>query len=369
MVRLVGEFNQWNGEGYSLHRLNNEGVWMIILDEDMQGAFYKYEIITKQGQTILKSDPYSFYSEVRPNTASVVYSLDNYQWNDKNWLQKKEKKNVLAEPVVIYEVHIGSWKKKEGESLTYLELAAELIPYVVEHGFTHIELLPVIEHPLDASWGYQGTGYYSVTSRYGSPHEFMNFIDQCHQNNIGVILDWVPGHFCKDSHGLYRFDGSYLYEYETEEDRENRVWGTANFDLGKTEVQSFLISNAIFWMEQYHIDGLRVDAVSNIIYWPKQDQLRENPFGLRFLQNLNKVVFQYDPSFLMMAEDSTDWPQVTSPVHYGGLGFNYKWNMGWMNDVLCIHGKKSGAALSVSWQDYFFLYVCLFRKLHVTSFT
>ncbi len=235
---------------------------------------------------------------------------------------KKEKKAIFTEPAVIYEVHLGSWKQKEsGSPYTYRELARELIPYVVEHGFTHIELLPLIEHPLDASWGYQGTGYYSVTSRYGSPHDFMYFVDQCHQHGVGVILDWVPGHFCKDAHGLYQFDGSYLYEYETEGDRENRVWGTANFDLGKNEVQSFLISNAVFWMEKYHIDGFRVDAVANIIYWPNRDGKTENPFGTGFLQNLNKVVSQYDSSFLMMAEDSTDWPQVTAPVNYGGWVF------------------------------------------------
>lgn len=357
IIRLVGDFNDWNGEGYTLHRVNNEGVWIIQLDGNMEGALYKYEITTKRGDMLLKADPYSFFSEVRPNTASKVYSLDGYQWNDSKWMQKKEKKPIFTEPAVIYEVHLGSWKQKESGSLyTYRELADELIPYVVEHGFTHIELLPLIEHPLDASWGYQGTGYYSVTSRYGSPHDFMYFVDQCHQHDVGVILDWVPGHFCKDAHGLYQFDGSYLYEYETEGDRENRVWGTANFDLGKNEVQSFLISNAVFWMEKYHIDGFRVDAVANIIYWPNRDGKTENPFGTRFLQNLNKVVSQYDSSFLMMAEDSTDWPQVTAPVHYGGLGFHYKWNMGWMNDVLTymetephrrsgVHGKMTFSLL------------------------
>lgn len=357
IVRLVGDFNDWNGEGYTLHRVNNEGVWFIQLDGNMEGALYKYEIKTKEGNVLLKADPYSFFSETRPNTASIVYSLEGYEWNDSKWMQKKEKKNIFSEPAVIYEVHLGSWKKKEdGSLLSYKEIANELIPYVVEHGFTHIELLPVIEHPLDASWGYQGTGYYSATSRYGTPHEFMYFVDQCHQNGIGVILDWVPGHFCKDAHGLYQFDGTFLYEYETEGDRENQVWGTANFDLGKNEVQSFLISNAIFWMEKYHIDGFRVDAVANIIYWPNRNGKIENPFGTRFLQNLNKIVSRYDPSFLMMAEDSTDWPQVTSPVHYGGLGFHYKWNMGWMNDVLtymetapenrsAVHGKMTFSLL------------------------
>ncbi len=334
-VRLVGDFNSWNGEGYSFQRLNNEGIWVFFINENLHGSLYKYEIFTWTGERFLKADPFAFYSELRPGTASVVYSLDGYKWKDKRWLERKERRNIYKDPVLIYEVHLGTWKKREdGSHLTYRELADELIPYVAELGFTHIELLPVVEHPLDISWGYQGTGYFSVTSRYGSPHDFMYFVDQCHQHNIGVILDWVPGHFCKDAHGLYRFDGSFLYEYEYEPDRENYTWGTANFDLSKTEVQSFLISNAIFWMDVYHIDGFRVDAVANIIYWPNSEGKRRNPFGIEFLKKLNKTVFSYNKNLLMIAEDSTDWPQVTAPTHYGGLGFNYKWNMGWMNDIL-----------------------------------
>lgn len=335
IVRIVGDFNNWNGEGYIFHKVNNEGIWLLTVEKDLTGALYKYEIISSYGERFLKSDPYAFYSELRPQTASIVYSLDGYEWNDRKWMQKKEKKQIYSEPVVIYEVHFGSWKKKDdGSFLTYRELADQLIPYVVEHGFTHIELLPLIEHPYDGSWGYQGTGYYSVTSRYGNPHDFMYFVDQCHQHNVGVILDWVPGHFCKDSHGLYRFDGTHIYDYQHVHDRENVVWGTANFDLGKTEVQSFLISNALFWIENYHIDGFRVDAVANIIYWTNSQGEHVNEGGVQFLKKLNKVVFEYDPNVLMIAEDSTDWPQVTAPVHYGGLGFNYKWNMGWMNDTL-----------------------------------
>ncbi|MBY0146477.1 1,4-alpha-glucan branching protein GlgB [Neobacillus niacini] len=334
-VRLVGNFNSWNGEGYDLHRVNNEGVWIIVIDQDLNGCLYKYEIITAQEERILKSDPYAFYSEVRPNTASIVYSLKDYDWQDNHWMQRKEKRNLLSEPQVIYEVHFGSWKKHEnGDFLTYREMAAELIPYVLEHGFTHVELLPLIEHPFDGSWGYQGTGYFSTTSRYGTPKDFMYFVEQCHQNGIGVILDWVPGHFCKDSHGLYRFDGSHIYSYETESDRENKVWGTANFDLGKGEVQSFLISNAFFWIDYFHIDGFRMDAVANIIYWPNSAENQENPFGIDFLKKLNIEVHEYDPTFVMIGEDSTDFPNVTAPVHYGGLGFDYKWNMGWMNDML-----------------------------------
>jgi 1,4-alpha-glucan branching enzyme len=334
-VRIVGDFNNWNGTDYSLHRLNNEGIWSLVLDSNLEGALYKYEITTQSGEKLLKADPYGYYSELRPNTASIVYSLDGFNWTDGTWFSRKEKKNPLAEPVLIYEVHLGSWKKKEdGSFLTYRELAEQLIPHVLELGFTHIELLPIVEHPLDISWGYQGTGYFSVTSRYGTPHDFMYFINECHRNNLGVILDWVPGHFCKDSHGLYRFDGSFLYDYPSEHERENPVWGTANFNLGRTEVQSFLISNALFWIKHFHIDGFRLDAVANLLYWPNRPGKVENLDGVEFLKKLNKVVNHYDSSILMIAEDSTDWPQVTSPVHYGGIGFDYKWNMGWMNDVL-----------------------------------
>ncbi|MBP2243017.1 1,4-alpha-glucan branching enzyme [Cytobacillus eiseniae] len=351
-IRLVGNFNNWNGERFQLHRVNQEGIWCIHVKGNLHGALYKYEMTTRDGNKRLKMDPYGFCSEFRPGTASIVYSLDGYEWKDHQWLQRKSEKRMDRMPIAIYEVHLGSWRRHEdGTPLSYQEAAAELIPYVKELGFTHIELLPLIEHPLDESWGYQATGYYSVTSRYGSPFDLMHFIDQCHQNGLGVILDWTPGHFCKDGHGLYQFDGSYLYEYETYEDRENIVWGTANFDLGKNEVRSFLISNALFWMDYFHIDGLRVDAVANILYWPNQYG-KENSFGREFLQSLNQTVIAHDPTFLMIAEDSTKWPHVTAPVEYGGLGFSHKWNMGWMNDVLTymetapesrkqVHGKMT----------------------------
>lgn len=334
-VRIVGDFNKWNGNGYSLLRINKEGIWSITLNENLEGMLYKYEIITETGDTILKADPFAFYSEVRPNTASIVYSLDDFKWEDRQWQKQKCHHNPLASPMAIYEVHLGSWRlKDDGHFLSYQELAIELIPYVKDLGFTHIEILPLVEHPLDISWGYQGTGYYSVTSRYGTPHDFMYFVNECHKNGLGVILDWVPGHFCKDDHGLYKFDGSYLFDYSNEQDRENPVWGTANFNLGKLEVQSFLISSAIFWMEYFHIDGLRLDAVANLIYLPNRSEKQVKQDGIDFIKKLHKVVFQYDPSILMFAEDSTDLPQVTTPVCYGGLGFSYKWNMGWMNDVL-----------------------------------
>jgi len=334
-VRLVGSFNHWNGTNYQLIKMSDQGVWTIFIPENLEGHLYKYEIVTRNGEVLLKADPYAFYSEVRPQTASIVYKLDGFKWNDSAWQRKKRRKPVYDQPVFIYELHLGSWKKKkDGSFYTYQELVDELIPYVVEHGFTHIELLPIVEHPYDRSWGYQGTGYYSATSRYGTPHELMSFIDQCHQAGIGVLLDWVPGHFCKDGHGLYMFDGEPTYEYANMQDRENPVWGTANFDLGKPEVRSFLISNALFWMEYFHIDGFRVDAVANMLYWPNSGAMHKNPYAVSFLQKLNETVFANDPSVLMIAEDSTDWPRVTAPTYEDGLGFNYKWNMGWMNDIL-----------------------------------
>lgn len=333
-VRLAGDFNQWDGSGYSLEKINKEGVWIISVDGDLSHSLYKYEVTTALGKTFLKSDPYAFYSELRPRTASIVYPLTGYRWNDHQWLKKRQKNASITEPLTIYEVHLGSWKKNEdGSFLSYRELAVELIPYVKEHGYTHVELLPLTEHPLDDSWGYQATGYFSVTSRYGTPQDFMYFVDECHRQGIGVILDWTPGHFCKDAHGLYRFDGSFAYEYKHEHDRENRVWGTANFDLGKPEVQSFLISSALFWLEYYHIDGFRVDAVANIIFWPNAVN-QQNSFGIDFLKKLNKAIADNEPSAVMIAEDSTDWPNVTAQVDDGGLGFTYKWNMGWMNDML-----------------------------------
>jgi 1,4-alpha-glucan branching enzyme len=334
-VRVAGDFNHWDGSNHKLERVNDQGIWSAFIQDIKEGDLYKYEIITQKNEKILKSDPFAFYAEVKPNTASIVYDLAGYEWNDQKWQKKKRQKEIYNRPMYIYELNLCSWKKKEDGSLyTYLELADILIPYVLDHGFTHIELLPIIEHPYDRSWGYQGTGYYAATSRYGTPHELMKFIDLCHQNNLGIIMDWVPGHFCKDAHGLYYFDGEPTFEYKRYEDRENEVWGTANFDLGKPEVQSFLISNALFWLEMYHIDGFRVDAVANMLYWQNTEEPHENPFAVSFLRKLNENVFAYDPGVLMIAEDSTDYPLVTSPTSDGGLGFNYKWNMGWMNDIL-----------------------------------
>ncbi|MCI2254242.1 1,4-alpha-glucan branching protein GlgB [Domibacillus sp. PGB-M46] len=336
-VRVIGDFNSWDGLGYEMHQVSAEGVWFLEVPRNLEGSLYKYEIVAQSGRVMHKTDPFAFMTELRPNTAGVVKTLDHYQWRDEEWLRSLESSSVYEEPLAIYEMHLGTWKRKgkgENDLYTYRELADMLIPHVKEQGFTHIEVMPITEHPFDRSWGYQSTGYFATTRRYGEPKDFMYFVDECHRAGLGVILDWVPGHFCKDAHGLHNFDGNFSYEYENSWDRENYVWGTANFDLSKTEVHSFLISNALFWMEYYHIDGFRVDAVSNIFYWPNRDGLEANPHGVAFLQKLNKAVFSFKPQALMIAEDSSDWPQVTAPVHQGGIGFNYKWNMGWMNDVL-----------------------------------
>lgn len=333
MIQVVGSFNQWNGTGFEMEKKSNEGVWELFIPNISYGELYKYKITTN-GISKLKSDPYAIFSECKPKTASITYELEEYKWNDNKWKRNQGKKSIHT-AMNIYELHLGSWKHKEsGEVYSYTELAMELIPYILEHKFTHIELLPMIEHPFDGSWGYQGTGYYSLTSRYGTPEECMYFVDMCHQNGIGVIMDWVPGHFCKDEHGLYMFDGTPTYEYQNQSIRENDVWGTANFDLGKNEVQSFLISNVIFWIEKYHIDGFRVDAVANMLYHELDGIWQKNELAVSFLKKLNSVIREQYPHVLMIAEDSTDWPLVTSPVENGGLGFHYKWNMGWMNDVL-----------------------------------
>lgn len=343
-VRVVGDFNNWQGEGHVMQRVPNSGIWLLFVPALTPGTIYKYEIHTASGERILKADPYAVYAQLRPDTASVVYDLQGYEWQDETWQQGK-KQPAYQSPILIYEVHLGSWRRGAGnELLTYRELAELLPEYAVTMGYTHIEIMPVAEHPFDGSWGYQATGYYAVTSRYGTPEDFMYFVDQCHAHGIGIIMDWVPGHFCKDDHGLRRFDGSPLYEYASVERGENTGWGTANFDLGRTEVLSFLISNALFWLEMYHIDGIRTDAVSNMLYlnYGKEDSaFTPNKYGgdgnlegAAFLRKLNEVVFQHHPRVLMMAEESTSWPMVSWPTHAGGLGFNFKWNMGWMNDML-----------------------------------
>lgn len=346
-VTVVGDFSNWEeSEEYGMNRITEAGLWSIFIPSLKAGEIYKYAVKNEDGsRTVLKSDPYAFASELRPNTASILVKDSKYKWKDQEWMDKRNSTNIYQSPVNIYEVHLGSWKiKGEEDFYTYKELCKMLPKYVKEMGYTHVEFMPIMEHPLDDSWGYQVTGYYSVTSRYGSIDDFKALVDTLHREGIGVILDWVPGHFCKDEHGLYRFDGTPTYEYEDPTKSENKGWGAANFDLGRAEVKSFLISNALYWFKNFHIDGLRVDAVANMLYldydrspgeWvPNKDGGRENLEAIEFLRELNTAIFKELPNVLMIAEESTAWPMVTKPADVGGLGFNFKWNMGWMNDML-----------------------------------
>ena len=330
-VAVVGDFNNWNAreEDYC-QKITNEGIWEVEIKKVKKGTIYKFQIETSWGQKILKADPYAFYSELRPQTASVVNGISKFRWGDKKWLNNRE--IGYAKPINIYEVHLGSWKKKEdGTYYNYREIAELLVEYMLEMNYTHIEIMPITEYPFDGSWGYQATGYYSVTSRYGTPEDFMYFVNYFHKNNLGVILDWVPGHFCKDAHGLYRFDGSACYEYEDQNLGENE-WGTANFNVSRNEVRSFLVSNLYFWIKEFHIDGVRMDAISNMIYY--KDGVSENRASIEFLQYLNQSLHENHPDIMLVAEDSSAWPLVTKYQADGGLGFDFKWNMGWMNDTL-----------------------------------
>lgn len=337
-VSVVGDFNNWDGRRHPLTRVTDAGLWSIFVSGLRSGEKYKYEIESVYGAVFLKADPCAFYAEVRPHSASMVFDLDTYSWNDEEWTSRK--KDPYNQPLNIYEVHLLSWRRNEDDSLlSYRQLAEQLPQYAREMGYTHIQLLPIMEHPFDGSWGYQITGYFAPTSRYGTPQDFMYFVDCCHRQGIGVILDWVPAHFCKDGHGLISFDGTRLYEAE-----ELEGWGTMRFDFGRPEVRSFLISNAVYWFDKFHIDGLRVDAVASMLYlnygrenggWtPNKYGGNGNLEAIAFLKRLNEAVFSFFPQALMMAEESTEWPHVTGPTYAGGLGFNYKWNMGWMNDVL-----------------------------------
>ena len=335
-VKVVGDFNKWDGVKHQMR--SDNGIWTLSIPRLKQGEIYKYEIETEDGKVILKSDPFGYYAEHRPNTASITYHLEGFKWTDSKWIEKRKKSNVYEMPLNIYEMHLGSWKREEelieAELFsTYKEIGDKVIEYVLAHNYTHIELMPLYEHPFDGSWGYQATGYFAASSRYGEPKDLMKFINQCHAAGIGVIMDWVPGHFCRDAHGLYKFDGSSVYEYSYE-DIAVSEWGTANFDLGRGEVQSFLISNALFWMEYFHIDGFRVDAVANMIYWDGNKSRGINENAIKFLKHLNEAISQTGANVLMIAEDSTNYPMVTAPTSMGGLGFTYKWNMGWMNDTL-----------------------------------
>ena len=366
-VSLLGDFNNWDGRQHQMRRREG-GIWELFIPGLGVGTHYKYEVKNQAGHIYEKSDPFGFQQEVRPKTASIVADVDDYQWHDSDWMETRRHTEPLGQPVSVYEVHLGSWLhgsasqpgldvdgkpiapvivadlKPGARFLTYRELADRLIPYVKEMGFTHIEMLPVAEHPFDGSWGYQVTGYYAATSRFGTPQDLMYFIDQCHQNGIGVIVDWVPAHFPKDGHGLANFDGTHLYEHADPRKGEHKEWGTLVFNYSRNEVRNFLVANALFWFDKYHIDGVRVDAVASMLYldycrepgeWvTNQYGGRENIEAADFLRQLNHAIFSYFPGVLSIAEESTDWPMVSWPTYLGGLGFNLKWNMGWMHDML-----------------------------------
>ncbi|MGE5247920.1 MAG: 1,4-alpha-glucan branching protein GlgB [Verrucomicrobiota bacterium] len=347
-VSVVCNANHWDGRVHPMRNRGESGIWEIFLPGVDEEEVYKYELRSRDGgEILLKTDPFSFRCEPPPHTGSIVCDIDRYAWGDAEWMATRERRNALDGPFSVYEVHLGSWKRKEGEGgpyLSYRELADELVAYAREMGYTHIELLPVAEHPFDGSWGYQVLGYFAPTSRFGRPEEFMEFVDRCHQAGIGVILDWVPAHFPKDAHGLARFDGTHLYEHADPRLGEHRDWGTLIFNFGRREVSNFLLSNALFWLDKYHIDGLRVDAVASMLYldysrnpgeWiPNVYGGNENLEAIAFLKRVNEAVHGRYPGTVMIAEESTAWPAVSRPVYLGGLGFTLKWNMGWMHDML-----------------------------------
>ncbi|WP_182188300.1 1,4-alpha-glucan branching protein GlgB [Pectinatus frisingensis] len=345
-VSVVGDFNNWDKSANPMVKLEDGEIWYTFIPDLPDDSIYKYAIVPDTGAEVLyKADPYAFYAEKPPHTASRLYDMDKYQWQDAKWEKDKPVNPSYDAPMLIYEVHLGSWRRTlDGNYISYRDAAISLIDYVKNMHYTHIEFLPLYEHPFDGSWGYQATGYYAATSRFGTPDDLRFLIDTAHQNGIGIIMDWAPGHFCNDAHGLKNFDGRNLYESDNTQRSENRQWGTTNFDYGRTEVQSFLISNALFWFTEYHIDGLRIDAVANMLYLDYERQDGEwfpNKYGsngnleaIDFVKKLNQTVFKYYPDALMIAEESTSWPLISKPVYMGGMGFNYKWNMGWMNDIL-----------------------------------
>jgi 1,4-alpha-glucan branching enzyme len=347
-VSVVGDFNQWDGRRHPMRPRGASGLWELFLPGLAPGDLYKYEIQSRfAGLLTVKTDPYAFAMELRPGTASIVWDLSRYTWHDQDWLANRPQRQKLDAPLAIYEVHLGSWQRADADGqrwLTYRELADRLIPYARDLGYTHLELLPIAEHPLDGSWGYQVLGYFAPTARFGSPDDFRYFIDQAHQAGLGVILDWVPAHFPKDAAGLAFFDGTHLYEHADPRRGEHRDWGTLIFNFGRNEVRAFLLANALFWLDKYHLDGLRVDAVASMLYldysrqpgeWlPNEFGGRENLEAVRFLQRFNELVALHFPGVLTIAEESTAWPLVSRPTYLGGLGFSLKWNMGWMHDLL-----------------------------------
>lgn len=345
IVSVVGEFNNWDTTKHVMTKISNEGIFEIVIQGVLEYQCYQYAILTKDNKLLFKADPYGFHAELRPEKASKIYNIDGFVFSDQKWMTDRNINQALNKPINIYEVHLGSWRKYQDDSFfDYEKMALELSKYVKMMGYTHVEIMPISEYPYDPSWGYQVTGYYAITSRYGTPKDFMHFVDIMHNAGIGVILDWVPGHFTKDSHGLIEFDGKTLYEPSDETKKEHEGWGTRCFDYGRNEVQCFLVSNAMFLFEKFHIDGLRVDAVASMLYLDygrTEGKWHKNSLGtninleaVSFLQKLNATVHNYFPGVLMIAEESTAYPKVTCPTYDGGLGFDYKWNMGWMNDTL-----------------------------------
>ena len=350
---VVGDFNNWDGRVNPMRLRIESGIWEIFMPGVQPGSHYKFELLNADGHLSVTSDPFAFFSQHGTQTASLAYDLNRYQWGDGDWMAKRARNNLYTSAMSIYEVHPGSWKRVPSEGnrwQTWSEMTEELIPYVKNLGFTHIELMGVAEHPFDGSWGYQVTGYFAPTSRYGSPDDFRGFVDRCHQAGIGVILDWVPGHFPKDAHGLAKFDGTSLYEHADPRQGEHQDWGTLIFNYGRNEVRNFLISNALFWLREYHIDGLRVDAVASMLYldysrktgeWvPNAFGGRENLDAIAFMKELNRVCYEEHPGTTIIAEESTAWPGVSKPIDAGGLGFGFKWNMGWMNDTLAYMARE-----------------------------